>query len=170
VTAPVKILFDECVSDVAMNEIARVVSLSSAGCEFRHIKDYLMQGIHDDVWVPEIAREKCWIVLSGDRGKQSKTSKSKNFKGEKLRTVCKKYEVTLVELSQKIHHLPTREKIAAILNAWPALVEVTNAPLGSRHLLRFSGIKSLRPIVIQVDPPGPLTEIKNLVDKALKDA
>lgn len=152
-TAPVKILFDECISDLAVKEIARVVEISYDGCEFKHIKEYQKQGIPDEQWVPEIAEEKCWIVVSGDRSKQSKTSKSKYYKGEKLRTVCKQHNVTLVELSQKIHHLPTTQKVGVILSVWPDIMKVSKALLGSRHLIRFKGTKPGGPIIIQVDPP-----------------
>jgi hypothetical protein len=134
-----------------MNEIARVVALSHDGCEFKHIKEFQQQGIVDEKWVPDIAKDKCWIIISADRSKQKS-------KGEKLRTVCKRHDVTLVELSQKIHHLPTTQKIGIILTIWPDLMKVAGAPPGTRFLIRFKGSKPGGPIIIQTDPPPTESE------------
>ena len=136
-----------------MKEIARVVAISYDGFEFKHIKDYQKMSIPDEQWVPEIAKENCWIVISGDRSKQSKSSKSKYYKGEKLQTVCKLHHVTLIELSQRIHHLATTPKIGVILSVWPDMMKVANAPHGWRYLIRFKGKKPGGPILVQIEPP-----------------
>jgi hypothetical protein len=139
-----------------MNQIARVVALLHDGkCQFKHINEFQKQGIDDDRWVPEIAKEGCWIIISGDRSKQNKSKKSKHYRGEKMRVVCKQYNVTLVEMSQKIHHLPTMKKIALLLLVWSDLMKVAEAPPGSRHLIRFAGNTEGRPIVVQIEPPLP---------------
>jgi hypothetical protein len=134
-----------------MQKIAEAIALSFDVAEFKHIKDFYIQGTHDDVWVPQIASEKCWIVISSDRSKQTKTANSKGYKGEKLRVICKKHDVTLVEVSQKIHHLSTTDKIAALIYVWPDLMNLGNAPRGSRHLIRFKGSRPGKPIIESFD-------------------
>ena len=73
-----------------MEDIARIVKKTYPQCEFKHIREYQKQGVSDEDWVPEIAKDKCWIILSADRSKQNKSKASKYYKGEKLRVVCKK--------------------------------------------------------------------------------
>ena len=64
-----RFLFDECVGKPVMESIRQFLQSEA---EFAHICDYLQQGVLDAGWVPRIAAEGGWVVITADGGKQSK--------------------------------------------------------------------------------------------------
>lgn len=147
-TAPIRLLFDECVGKPVMEKIKAAVSISLDQPEFSHVLDFQKQGVHDEDWIPRIAEEGNWIVITGDRGRRGKANK-----GEKLPVVCKRHGVTHVVLSKAIHHKGSIEKMAAILSVWSDIQKLVDAPNGSMHVLRLRGKQPGTPVLVQVDPP-----------------
>ena len=90
---PPRLMFDECVGKPAMEEIQRTISLSLDEAEFKHVLDFQRQGVLDEDWIPRIAREGDWVVITADRGRRGSAKK-----GEKLPVVCKQQGVTHVVL------------------------------------------------------------------------
>src|SRR5438105_1695297 len=130
-----------------MDKIKAAVSISLDESEFSHVLDFQIQGVHDQDWIPRIAQEGNWIVITGDRGRRGKASK-----GEKLPVVCKAHGVTHVVLSKTIHHKTSLDKMAAILSVWSDIQKLADAPKGSQHVLRLRGKSPGTPILVQVDP------------------
>jgi hypothetical protein len=149
VTEPLKFLFDECLGKPAIEHIAGVLSLSLDHSQLSHILDRQREGIVDSEWIPKIAKDESWIVITSDRGRGG-------AKGGKLPLVCKQHGVTHVQLSSTIHHMTSRDKIAIILLLWPELLKLSDAPKGSRHVIRLKGAPPHVPVLVQVDPlPQP---------------
>lgn len=142
-----RFLFDECVGKPVLEQIAKALALTLDDSVLAHILDYQKSGTFDQDWIPQLAEAGNWIVISADRG-----GRGRKQKGEKLQVVCKKYGITLVELSQKIHHMNSLEKMAIILSVWPSMKLLGDAPAGSRHLIKLSG-KTRTPTLVQIDPP-----------------
>lgn len=143
-------LFDECIGKPVMLQLRQLVSTDS---QFVHICDYYRQGIKDTDWIPRIAAEGRWVVITSDGGKGSK-------KGEKLPDLCRAHSLTHVVLSSSLHQKSSREKIAVIAPLWPGIEALAFEPAGGRWQLRYRAAKGsnllrleLRKIEME-SPPG----------------
>lgn len=136
---PLRLFFDECISKPAVDGLLELVKVAPDDIEIKHICDFQLEGIHDEVWLPQIAAEG-WIVITADAGKQSKK------KGEKLPNLCVMYCVTHVILSPRVHHQRVFDKTRALLAVWDDLLGLANVPRGSRYGLQLtnSGRAQLR--------------------------
>src|SRR4051812_28060551 len=114
-----------------MQALAALLASAPEKPDLRHVLDFQAQGVHDEVWIPQVAAEG-WIIITGDRGKRGKQSK-----GEKLPILCRKYDITHVMFSGTLQHKSGFEKNRAIVGAWPELVKLPGEPKGSGWLLRY---------------------------------
>ena len=97
-TQPIRFLFDECVSrPVVETQIAE--SLLLYGAEASVDLGKYSRGVKDRVWIPEIAEEGGWIVVSMDPGQHSR-------KSERLPIICRAFRVTHVTLSAGLEKPP----------------------------------------------------------------
>jgi PIN like domain len=117
--------------------------------DFTHILDFQKQGVLDEEWIPRIAKEGGWIVVTSDRGRRGPK------KGAKLPIVCKRHGVTHIALSATVVKKSSFEKLGIILQVWPEMKKLADAPKGSAHLLRMKGRKYLVPVIEQIDPVPP---------------
>ena len=124
-----------------MLELEKLASLGGEEVEFAHVLDFQTEGIHDDKWIPERAKEG-WIVISTDRGKQSGRAK--------FPKLCKQYGMTHVLFSASVHRMTGLDKTAALLLVWADISRLPTAPKGSRHQLQRSGGGFK---LCQLDPP-----------------
>jgi PIN like domain len=129
VSHPLKLLFDECVGKPVVDSLAALVSYTEPPPLVGHILDFVRQGTPDDVWIPRIAAEE-WIIVSGDSGKRRRE--------RKLPFVCKKYGVTHVLFSGKLHQWSSVRKVQAIMQVWDQIVELPSKPKGSGWSLRMT--------------------------------
>ncbi len=102
--------------------------------KFVHICDYFHEGIRDGEWIPRLAAEGGWVVISSDGAKQS-------GKGDKLPDLCREYGIPHVVLSATLHAKSSRDKAAAITAMWAQIATVVDAPPGTRFQLRFRSKK-----------------------------
>jgi hypothetical protein len=109
--------------------------------QFAHIRDYFGEKTPDSLWVPKMAEEGGWIVITSDGGKQSK-------KGDKLPELCEEHGVTHVVMSQKLHHKRSHEKIAAVVSLWEQIATLDSVPVGKGFDLRFRSHKGAVTIVL----------------------
>ncbi|MBL8868066.1 MAG: hypothetical protein JNK93_21145 [Planctomycetia bacterium] len=128
---PSHFLFDECIGKPLMLQLRQIVATES---EFVHICDYYRQGIKDAEWVPRIAAEGRWVVITSDGGKGSK-------KGEKLPDLCLAHSLTHVILSSTLHKKNSREKVAVIAPLWSGIESLAFEPAGGRWQLRYRAAK-----------------------------
>lgn len=123
----VRYLFDECLGKPSMEQLRLMVSTES---EFAHILDFFDQKTPDNVWIPKIASDGEWIIITSDGGRQSK-------KGDKLPELCKEYGITHVVLSPKLHQRRAHEKISALSFVWEQITKLELEPPGCRFDLQI---------------------------------
>jgi PIN like domain len=121
-------MFDECIGHPMMTQLRNMVMTEA---HFEHLCTKFKSGIKDRDWVPTLASEGGWIVITGDAGKQSK-------KREKLPDICMSYRVTHVIISPSLHQRPSSEKVAAIAGMWAKFELMGTDPPGTRYRLRFA--------------------------------
>lgn len=139
---PVRFFFDECLSKpVVENQITQSLRLYGSDADVAHLLSKFKSQTPDGVWVPKLANEGGWIVISTDRGKHSK-------KSEKLPLICRAYGVSHVLLSGKLHSRNMYTKALAIEASWDGLLAAGLAPQGSGHLLHLTsqGNFKLKPL------------------------
>ena len=130
------LLVDECLPPVLISAyLLSHIRLSGDGVDAIHIKDHLGGGKKDPDWVPEIARDRRWCVLSTDRGSHSSRQ-------DALPLICHEHKVTLIRLSQSLVSQGITVYGPQLLANWPALVEALKGPKGAQYLLRRHGSRS----------------------------
>jgi hypothetical protein len=127
VTPPLKFLFDECIGLPIMQCLELAVS---GTYQFEHLCEKFSSGALDNEWIPDLAKEGGWVVITGDGGRNSN-------KGGKLPELCLHYKVTCLILSPKFAQRKTADKLGALLSRWDHIVELHSKPAGSQFQLRF---------------------------------
>ena len=132
-TEPARFLFDECLArPVVENQVVQLFRLYGAENEVAHLFTKFDPGTKDEVWIPQLASEGGWIIITTDQGKQSK-------KGQKLPEICREFRVTHIMLSTKLHTRNMYTKVLAIQHCLPSIMDVVTSPPGSGFLLQLSG-------------------------------
>lgn len=126
-TASPRFLFDECLSRLAVAQLR----LDIPNCpELAHLTTFFAEGTKDQEWIPRLAEEGGWVVVTSDRGIKSR-------KLEKLPRLCVEFGLTHVLFSASLHVQPTLGKLNALKHVWMSLMSVGEAPPGSRFLLHL---------------------------------
>jgi hypothetical protein len=123
-----------------MLELAKIVP---GTIEFAHLTDRFERGELDSVWVPLIAQQGRWIVITADNAK-------KNNKGGKLPRLCSEFKVTHVLLSGALHQKTTAEKRDAILLMWGRIAKLDGETPGTRFKLKYKSKKGSKDEVVLV--------------------
>ena len=153
---PVRFFFDECLSKpVVEREITQSSRLYGSDADVAHLLSKFESQTPDRVWVPQLATEGGWIVISTDRGRHSK-------KSEKLPLICRAYGVSHVLLSGKLHSRNMYTKALAIEASWEGLFAAGAAPQGSGYLLHLTGQGNfnLKPLGDTTRPEGVAKQTK----------
>lgn len=130
-TAPAKILFDECIPRPVIPPLIEFLNRTSAGdAEVKHLLDLFDEGQKDQDWVPAIAADG-WIVISGDR------ASGRRGGGGHLKEVCRAYGVTHVLLSPSLHNSKIQVKSDAIYHFWPRICALAELERGSRWQIKL---------------------------------
>jgi hypothetical protein len=126
--------------------------LFGASADIAHLLSKYPQGTPDRVWIPDLAREGGWVVVTSDGGKQSK-------KSEKLPLICHAHYVTHVVLSVGLHKKKAHDKFLAISECWDELIAATAAADGTGYSRRLTGSGIVRMVNVY-DPPdsGPVLQ------------
>jgi hypothetical protein len=144
-----KLLLDECVGKNIVHALRAMIAPTSENAEIAHILDFHPQGVTDEEWIPRIAEEN-WIVLTGDRAKQSS-------RGGKLPILCQAFRVTHVMLSAAIHKMKAFDKERAIVQVWHDLARLVEVPRGSGYSLRLTPSKNAKLVWLYDPEPNPAT-------------
>lgn len=139
-----RFLFDECLPAPAIKELAE-----SHRIEFAALVPMLgEQGVIDDEWIPRLATEGRWVVITTDGGRQ-------RSRGNKLPRLCREHEVTHVIITSSIHSKKAAEKLRILSESWDRIVKaVAAAPPGTRFKLRYKPAKGsniLRVVLERID-------------------
>lgn len=130
----IRFFFDECLSrPVVESDLHRSLKLYGSTSEIAHLlTKFGSGGVKDQEWVPVLARETGWIVITADQGLQSK-------KSEKLPLICRAFGVTHVMLSRGLHKRNSFYKALAITTLWERLHALSDEPRGSGFRIAMRG-------------------------------
>lgn len=104
--------------------------------------DKYRSGIADEQWIPGIASEKDWVIITQDKGKKPKEKGLTARNNNKLPRLCLEYCVTHILVAQSIARMQVLDKCNAIGFAWSKILLVGNYPQGSRFSLKLSKSRS----------------------------
>jgi hypothetical protein len=128
-----RFLFDECLARPTVEGIiADSLRLHGAAAEVAHLLTKFPPGTADSIWIPEIAKEGGWVVITCDRGMHSRV-------GEKLPLICRHFCVTHVLMGPALSRRTMRWRAVAIQSVWDELIEVAAAPAGTGFALTMAG-------------------------------
>lgn len=122
-----RFLFDECVGKPHVDSLR---SQLADPPEIVHITEFYCEGVKDIEWIPRLASEPGWVVITADRGTHSK-------RGDKLPAICREYRLTHVLLSKAVHHLTSHDKMTTIRRVWVEIEALSRETPGGRYRLRF---------------------------------
>jgi hypothetical protein len=109
-----------------------LLDTASVQVQLAHVTTYLRKSIPDDEWIPRIASEG-WIVITADRGNVGRRKT-----GRKLPELCVEFKVTHVLVSPRIGQMSGFDKARHIVNTWPQMLALADAPRGSRFRMRMN--------------------------------
>lgn len=128
-----KLIFDECLSEPVVEALRPFLERVGVKLTLQAVVKYQRDAVPDKEWIPAIAREGGWIVISSDRGMRNKRERF----DEKLPYLCRAHRVTHVLLSGTIHNLNAFGKGQAIVAVWRELVATADATRGTRFKLKM---------------------------------
>ena len=111
----------------------RLIAVAGESVVFDHTKLKYHQGIEDQDWIPKIAEEGGWVVISPDKGKHSRVE-------ERLPALCLEYGITHLLLSAKVHDKSAEEKIKAVCDLWVQIEALADLANGSRYHMKIRSI------------------------------
>jgi len=163
VTQPIRFLFDECISrPVVEAQIANSLALYGAQATVAHFLGKYPCGSKDTVWIPEIAKEGGWIIVSMDRGRHSR-------KSERLPIICQAFRVTHVMLSPGLEKRSMHYRAVAIEASWPDLIAAGDAPAGTGFVLSMREARCCVSFHLRKKTDALPLEDAPLVQKDLRD-
>lgn len=126
-----RLLIDECLPPKIISiYLSGHINLSGDGVAAVHIKDYLGDGKKDPAWVPKIARDQRWCVLSKDKGANS-------TRLDALPIICAEHNVTLIRISEALKVRGLAFYGPQIISHWAELVAAMEGPKGAQYFLRL---------------------------------
>ena len=130
-------------------QLCASLKLYGASAELVHFFTKFAGGTKDTIWIPQLAAEEGWIVVSADRGKHSPT-------GEKLPEICSAFGVTHITLSSALSKRGWYYKSLAFETHWGELLATVAYPKGTGFRLSIAGERVFRLQKVS-DPPSPPT-------------
>ncbi len=124
--------------------LVEFLKLSPHSVEAKHVTDFQFNGIHDEIWIPQIAADG-YIVITADAGKGG------TGKGEKLPRVCVVHKVTHLIFSTNVHRKKTFEKTTILIQVIDEIVKLACEPKGSRFQLRLTTAGN--PTICKIESP-----------------
>jgi len=129
VTTPRKLLFDECIGKPLVDKLREMLKDTiSEELVIGHLLEYYEQGIWDEEWVP-LAAQDGWVIVTADRGRK------RGGKGDQLRLVCERHQITHIALSRRVNTRKSIDKIMTILSVWHEVLSAMDSPPGSHWSL-----------------------------------
>jgi PIN domain-containing protein len=123
-----KIFLDECVAHPIAVRLVSHYSPAHPSIEVRHLFDEYRKSRCDSVWVPNLARQGGWIVITKDRGKHTIAGKVRK---PRLPELCVAYGVTCVTFTGKLGHAKATEIQEAIDEVMRNIEPIYAAPAGT---------------------------------------
>ena len=123
-----KLLFDENFGRPITDSIKPFVQFFEPHTTIIHLFEIALPGTKDKDWVPLLASDQEYIVISTDAGK-------KNEMVLKLPMLCIQYQVRHILVRGTLLKRKQYEKVKALFHVWLQIVALSAAPPGTRmHL------------------------------------
>jgi hypothetical protein len=106
------------------------IKLTGDGVSVDHLVEVLGSGKKDRAWVPKIAKDQRWCVLSADRGSHS-------ARQDALPIICAQHGVTLIRISGNLYSRNLKVYGPQLLANWQRLMAALKGPKGAQYLLRL---------------------------------
>lgn len=129
--SPLRLFFDECCSPRLVKKLAELNAAKCPGLEINHLSDFFKRGDPDDKWLTLLKKKGEWIVVSADRGHQTK--------GAKLPMVCRKLEITHLLFSSVLVKGGYTVQESVMIQIWGEITKLPLSPQGTQ--LTLSGKK-----------------------------
>jgi hypothetical protein len=129
VIPPLKLFFDECCSRRLARKIVEIYAECYPDLETRHLSQLCALGTRDPEWLPMLEKEKGWIVLTADRGRDPKR--------EKLPAICERLGITHISMTPKLVSEGYTIRKQALLTVWPQIIKIPLLPKPTRVSLGF---------------------------------
>lgn len=128
-----RLYFDECCSRRFSKEIKDFYLAEYPDLETCHVLDYYNPGTDDSDWLKPLQEDKLLIVITKDRGRNSKK--------EKLPVICKHLGITHVAMSSAIINAGYTVQKKALVSVWSQLLQLHKLPPGTQVKLGFGTMK-----------------------------
>ena len=123
-----KIFLDECIAHPIAARLLHYYTPAYPSLKVRHLFEEYRAKRCDSVWVPNLAEQGGWIIITKDRGKHSSQGKSGK---PRLPDLCIEYKITCVAISNKLGHAKAAEIQEAIDEAMRNIQAIYAAPAGT---------------------------------------
>ena len=121
---PIKLFFDECCSPRLPRKIIEVYEEDYPGITTKHLTDIFKAGTGDPDWIPILEKDKDWIVITADRGRDSKKPK--------LPLICATLGITYLSMTPAMQEAGYSAHKQALLTVWPNIVKARFIPKGTK--------------------------------------
>lgn len=126
---PLKLFFDECCSKRIPLKLLDVFKEDYPEFQTKHLCEYTSSGTSDSVWLPQLAQEGDWIVITSDKGRDTKKPQ--------LPIYCRDLKITHVIFTSKILTAGLIAHKQAFYCLWPQIVKIPLLPKGTRINLGY---------------------------------
>jgi hypothetical protein len=147
-------MFDDCLGRPVMQKIH--ASQVGADSLIALVADKYRCGIADELWIPQLAVEGGWVVITSDKARQSGVK-------TKLPALCLEYGVTHILVAQSIGMMKTEEKATAILFVWEKILLASSAAPGTRYSMKLATSRSQLSRGIRIDRVEPQKKGNNII-------
>ena len=124
----IKLFFDVCLSKKLPKVIQSVYGEDHPDLILKHLTEYFQASDDDGDWLP-LLKEGGWIVITADRGRESKKTQ--------LPLLCSHLQITHVSMTPAFHRSGYAIHRHALLSLFPQLTCLDLLPVGTRVSLGF---------------------------------
>src|SRR5438128_8454706 len=126
---PIKLFFDECCSKRLARRVSEVYSQVHPGIQTKHLSEFCACSTPDETWIPLLEKEQDWIIITADRGRDSKK--------QKLPLICFRIGVTHISMTPALKNAGYAVHEKALFAVWDQILMVPLLPAGTRVALGF---------------------------------
>jgi hypothetical protein len=127
-----KLFFDQCLSKRLAQNLLDVFGEDYPDLQTKHLSEIFANDTSDAVWLPQLAEEENWIVVTSDQGRESKKPQ--------LPILCADLKITHLVISGKILSAGLMGHKHAFYCMWPLIVKIPLLPKGARIDMKFKTV------------------------------
>jgi hypothetical protein len=129
VNPPFKLFFDECCPKRLARKIVEIYVECYPDLQTKHVTELFKAGDDEADFLPLLAEEKNWIVLTADRGKDPKKAK--------MPVVCGRLGITHISITSALLKDGYKAQKQALLCVWPEIMLLNRLPPGTKVSLGY---------------------------------